>query len=88
RITGNMPRVGRIGLAYFASPKGKILTEMTVTRLAENDFWLMTGAGAYWHDRDLLIASLPASGSVTINDVTRNLATLLVTGPKAPAILA
>jgi len=88
QITGNMPRVGRIGLAYFASPKGKILTEMTVTNLAENDFLLMTGAGAYWHDRDLLMASLPAGGSVTINDVTRNLATLLVTGPKAPAILA
>ena len=54
---------------------------MTVTRLAENDFLLMTGAGAYWHDRDLLMASLPSDGSITINDVTRNLATLLVTGP-------
>ena len=88
QITGNLPRVGRIGLVYFASPKGKILTEMTVTRFAENDLLLMTGAGAYWHDRDLLMASLPADGMVQIADITRDLATLLVTGPKSPAILA
>ena len=88
QITGNLPLVGRIGLVYFASPKGKVLSEMTVTRFAENDFLLMTGAGAYWHDRDLLNASLPKNKSISIADVTRDLATLLVTGPKAPAILA
>ena len=88
QITGNLPRVGRIGLVYFASPKGKMLSEMTVTRFAENDFLLMSGAGAYWHDRDLLMANLPSDGSVQITDVTYDLATLLVTGPKAPAILA
>jgi len=48
----------------------------------------MTGAGAYWHDRDLLNASLPKNKSFSIADVTRDLATLLVTGPQAPAILA
>ena len=88
QITGNLPLVGRIGLVYFASPKGKVLSEMTVTRFAENDFLLMTGAGAYWHDRDLLNASLPKNKSISIADVTRDLATLLVTGPQAPAILA
>ena len=30
-----------------------------MTCVAENDHLLMTGAGAYWHDRDLLNASLP-----------------------------
>ncbi len=87
-ITGNLPLVGRIGLVYFASPKGKVLSEMTMTRVAENDYLLMTGADAYWHDRDLLNASLPENKSISIVDVTRDLATLLVTGPKAPAILA
>jgi dimethylglycine dehydrogenase len=87
-VTGGLPRVGRIGLIYFASPKGKVLTEMTATRLADDEFLLMTGAGAYWHDRDLLTGYLPASGSLMLRDVTRDLATLLVTGPKAPAIIA
>ncbi|MDC0062608.1 FAD-dependent oxidoreductase [Candidatus Puniceispirillum sp.] len=88
QITGNLPLIGRIGLVYFASPKGKVLSEMTMTRVAENDYLLMTGAGAYWHDRDLLNASLPENKSISIADVTRDLATLLVTGPKSPAILA
>ena len=38
-ITGNLPQVGRIGLVYFASAKGKVLTEMSATRLAEDDFY-------------------------------------------------
>ena len=87
-ITGNLPQVGRFGLVYFASAKGKVLTEMSATRLAEDEFLLMTGAGAYWHDRDLLNGCLPKSGGVSLQDTTRDYATLLVTGPKSPAIIA
>ncbi len=87
QITGDLPKVGRIGLVYFASPKGKVLSEMTITRLADNEFLLMTGAGAYWHDRDLLNSTMPKNARFDIVDVTRNLATLLITGPKSPAIV-
>ena len=82
-ITGNLPQVGRFGLVYFASAKGKVLTEMSATRLAEDEFLLITGAGAYWHDRDLLNGCLPKSGGVSLQDTTRDYATLLVTGPKS-----
>ena len=87
-VTGNLPKPGRIGLIYFASPKGRVLTEMTATCLGEDEFMLMTGAGAYWHDFDLLSFALPVGGTISINDITRDFATLLVTGPKAPALLA
>ena len=82
-----MPKIGRIGLIYFASAKGKTLSEMTATRLAEDRILLMTGAGAYWHDRDLLQFDMPRDGSISLTDVTAEMATLLVTGPKAPALL-
>ena len=88
QVTGGLPKVGRIGLVYFASEQGKILTEMTATRVAEDEFLMMTGAGAYWHDMDLLNFALPEDGSVTITDVTADLGTLLVTGPKAPALMS
>ena len=86
-VTGRLPKPGRIGLIYFASEKGKVLTEMTATCFAEDRYWLITGAGAYWHDRDWLKAHLPEDGSVSLKDITRDLGTLLVTGPKAPAIM-
>jgi len=87
-ITGRLPKPGRIGLIYFASEKGKVLTEMTATCFSEDRYWLITGAGAYWHDRDWLKARLPEDGSVVLKDITRDLGTLLVTGPKAPAIMS
>lgn len=87
-VSGKLARPGRLGLVYFASPKGKTVTEMSLTRFEETRFWLMTAAGALWHDRDWLVQRLPADGSVQIEDVTRQWGTLLVTGPKSRKIVA
>lgn len=87
-VTGGLAKPGRVGLVYFASPKGKAVTEMSLTRFAENHFWLMTAAGALWHDRDWLHAQLPDDGSVQITDMTRDWGTLLVTGPKSRDIIS
>jgi dimethylglycine dehydrogenase len=84
--TNKLPKIGRIGLAYFASAKGKILAEMTVSRFEEDRFWLMSGAGAYWHDRDLLMHAL--DGSVELHDQTKDFTCLLLTGPKARTVLS
>ena len=86
-VTGRLPKPGRIGLIYFASEKGKVITEMTATCYGEDHFWLITGAGAYWHDRDWLQHHLPENSAITITDITRDLGTLLLTGPKSPALM-
>ncbi|MEO1200572.1 MAG: FAD-dependent oxidoreductase [Pseudomonadota bacterium] len=86
-ITGKLPRPGRIGLVYFSTPKGKVLTEMTLTRFEEDRFWLLTGAGAYWHDQDWLMRHLPDDGAIKIDDITNRWATLLVTGPKSRDVM-
>jgi dimethylglycine dehydrogenase len=86
-VTGRLPKVGRIGLVYFATPKGKTLSEMTATRFAEDRFWLLAGAGALWHDRDWLIDRLPDDGSIHIDDVTNRWCALVVTGPKSRAAM-
>lgn len=85
--TGKMPSAGRIGLAYFADEKGRIITEMSV--MAEEDGFLLIGAApAEWHDRDWLTKHLPTDGSVTLKGVTEEYCCHLLTGPKARDILA
>ena len=88
RMTNKLPAIGRTGLAYFASEKGKIVSEMSITRFDENHFWMIAGAGAYWHDRDLLWAALPDDGSVHMVDKTDAYSTLLITGPQSRNLLA
>ena len=60
---------------------------MSISRFAEDEFWLIFGAGAYWHDRDLLTAALPEGGAITLTDETRDYSTLLVTGPRSRDLL-
>jgi dimethylglycine dehydrogenase len=87
-ITGRLPKVGRIALAYLASPQGKILSEMTVTRFAEDRFWLMSGAAAQWHDRDWLLRHLPDETAIRVDDVTGHWSALILSGPKSRQVMA
>ena len=87
-IAGNLPKIGKVGLIYFASEQGRVLTEMTATRIDEDHFWLLTGAGAYWHDRDWLNFNKPDHLDITIQDQTDEVGTLLLTGPKSDLVLS
>ena len=49
QITGGLPKIGRINLAYFSDERGRILTEMSVMRHSEDHFTLITAASAQWH---------------------------------------
>ncbi|EKJ94894.1 dimethylglycine dehydrogenase [Bradyrhizobium lupini HPC(L)] len=87
--TGIVPKPGRIGLGYFADQKGRIVTEMSIMALDdEEDFVLITAASAQWHDRDWLLKNLPRDSAITITDVTTEYSCQILTGPAARAILA
>ncbi len=85
QITGALPKIGRLNLAYFADTRGRIVTEMSVMRHDEDDFTLITAAAAQWHDFELLQAKLP--DGVTLHDATLEYYTLIVTGPQSRALL-
>ncbi len=85
--TGPIPGVGRIGLVYFATPGGRILSEMTLTRLGEDNVQLLSGAGAEWHDLDWLAKNLPEDSEITIENVSGQQGTLVLAGPKSRDIL-
>ncbi|MEP5155451.1 FAD-dependent oxidoreductase, partial [Planktotalea sp.] len=83
-ITGALPKIGRMNLAYFADSRGRILTEMSVMRHGEDAFTLITAALAQWHDFDVLNKNLPVG--LTLIDHTTEFGTLIVTGPKSRAL--
>ena len=87
-VTGGLPKIGRVGLVYFSDHRGRIVTEMSVTRIAEDMFVLVTAATAQWHDRDWLVKHLPADGDIVFEDWTDRMSTLIVTGPKSRDILS
>jgi dimethylglycine dehydrogenase len=80
-VTGTLPKVGRVGLVYFADDRGRIFTEMSVTREAEDLFVLVTAATAQWHDREWLERHMPDGAGCTLEDWTDRMSTLIVTGP-------
>ena len=87
-ITGNVPKAGRIGLAYFADDKGRIVTEMSIMALDENTFFLITAASAEWHDYEWLVKHLPEDSSISITNVTEAFTCQILSGPKSREILA
>ena len=84
--TGGIPKVGRMNLIYVSDAHGRILTEMSCIRIAENNFVLITAAGAQWHDGDLVRHAVP--DTVTVRETTTERDTLIVTGPKSREVLA
>jgi dimethylglycine dehydrogenase len=85
QITGKVPNVGRLGLAYFSDEKGRIVTEMSVARIAEDEVLLITAATAQVHDREWLLATLPKGLSLV--DESEAWSTQILTGPKARDVL-
>ncbi|MBM1632660.1 FAD-dependent oxidoreductase [Sulfitobacter mediterraneus] len=84
RITGGLPKVGRMNLAYFGDNRGRILTEMSILRHGEDHFTLITAATAQWHDFDVLRPARDAG--LTLTDHTTEYSTLIVTGPQSRAL--
>ena len=86
----NMDRpVGSVIYTQFCNSRGGIMADVTITRLAEDCFRLITGAGFIDNDRGYIISRLqPEDAPVEIRDVTENYACIGLWGPKAPDVLA
>ncbi|WP_136439413.1 GcvT family protein [Pacificoceanicola onchidii] len=84
QTAGGLPKTGRMSLAYFPDERGRIVTEMSVAKNDEDDYTLITAAAAQWHDFEWLKRTLPEGLSLT--DHTREMSTLIVTGPESRAL--
>ncbi len=86
-VAGVVPKPGRTALNYFCAPSGGIVTEMTVTTLAPDRYWLISAAAGERHDEHWLQEHLPSS-SVRLENLSARYGTLIVVGPKSRDVLS
>ncbi|MEO1194167.1 MAG: FAD-dependent oxidoreductase [Pseudomonadota bacterium] len=86
-VTGSLPQVGRVRLSYLLTPKGRIWSETTIARLADDRFLLCGPTLAVDRDFDHLAAHLPAEG-VQVSKGYHHDGALLVMGPRSRDLLA
>ncbi|MEA2275138.1 MAG: hypothetical protein QOC78_98 [Solirubrobacteraceae bacterium] len=81
--------VGSVVYTQFLNSRGGIVADLTVTRLAEDRFRIVTGAGAVDSDLGWLRLHADAGdGPVELRDETDDLAVLGIWGPRARDVLA
>lgn len=89
RISANNVAVepGRVVYTQWLNPKGGIEADLTVTRIDEQKFMVVTSAACQRRDLDWLQRNTPDDAHAIATDVTSGLATLSVMGPKSRALL-
>ncbi len=80
--------VGTIVYTQLCNERGGIEADVTITRLAHDRFYFVTGSALGVRDRSTIERHLPADGSVRIVDHTSARAVLNVCGPRARDLLA
>ncbi|MEM7045557.1 MAG: FAD-dependent oxidoreductase, partial [Pseudomonadota bacterium] len=85
---GRLPSVGRIKLSYMLTPKGRLWSEATIARLADDRFLLCGPTLAVDRDHDWLRAHLPNDGSVDLRQGSAFDGALMVMGPKSRELLS
>ena len=79
--------IGTVIYTECLNKRGGIECDFTVTRLAEDRFFIITGTAFGQHDLSWLSLNMPEEDSVTIEDVSSSYACLGLWGPKARTIL-
>lgn len=79
--------VGRVVYTQMLNEKGGIECDLTITRLAEDRYYIVTGTGFATHDFSWIRRSIPGGFDATLVDVTSANAVLSVMGPRSREIL-
>ncbi len=79
--------VGTVIYTQCLNKRGGIECDITITRLAEDRFFVITGTAFGQHDLSWLSLNMPEDGTVAIKDIGSSLACIGLWGPKARTIL-
>ncbi|WP_137388667.1 FAD-dependent oxidoreductase [Rhodoligotrophos defluvii] len=88
-LANRMPRkVGGIVLTQWLTESGRIEGELTVCRLREDRFYLLSAAAAQFRDFDMLSQGRLPHENAEVRDVTEALGVLVLAGPRSRDVLA
>ena len=79
---------GGIVLTHLLNDNGFIESEITITRLGPDHFYVLSAAVAQEHDYDQLTWRMRSNETVTITDITDDYGVLVLAGPKSRDVLA
>ncbi|MFK8083395.1 MAG: FAD-dependent oxidoreductase [Granulosicoccus sp.] len=79
--------VGTLIYTQLLDDQGGIQCDLTVARIADDAFYLVTGTGFATHDFDWIQKNTPVDANVQLSDVTSSKVVLSLMGPNARNIL-
>ncbi|NQV84637.1 MAG: FAD-dependent oxidoreductase [Rhodospirillales bacterium] len=78
---------GRIVYTQWLNERGGIEADLTVTRLARDRYWIISGVASQVRDYHWLKRHIPAGADAVMSDITADWAVLGVMGPRSRAVL-
>lgn len=86
--TGRIPiGVGRMALNYVLTEQGRIETEITVTKLNNDHYYVISGPMGESRDFDWFVQHVGADEDVTVTDRTTEIGTIVIAGPHSRELL-
>ncbi len=86
--TNRLPaRVGKIALTQMCTERGGIECDVTVTRLTEDRFYIVSAAATEAHDLAWISSHLPADDRVALDNVSSRYGVLTLAGPRTRELL-
>jgi len=86
-LTNGLPKIGRTVLTAMLNPQGLIVGEFSVSRLADDEFFLFGSQAAESHHTRWFLDHLPADGSVVFKNLALSMVGLTLAGPQSRELL-
>ena len=86
-FTNALPKIGRTVLTAMLNPQGRIEGEFSVSRIAEDEFFLFGSQAAEVHHPRWFLAHLPEGSPIRFETLSLSMVGLTVAGPRSRDVL-
>src|SRR6202043_466692 len=81
-------KIGRMALCHALTRRGGIRSEFTITKIADQHYYVVSAGAAERYDSDYLFKTLPSDRSVNLRNITNSRGCFVLAGPNSRAVLA